>query len=272
MYTVMRYVSSLLLVLGFFCFAVRAQAAAAVYVFTPDATAAVYITNASTNAVTGQLVYGGLAQSADPAWAGKIVLVDRGVTSVLDKINTVKAGGGIAMIFANNVTGAYSATLGGGNSSTVTGVMVSLENGAIIKTKVGSVVSIGPTAPVVIPPPAPTGPAIPDPAGHATEVLGSDGTKLTYIKMVPTRAQLLTAVTVSVGQTIALTVDTDGSPPFTYQWSLDGSVMAGATQSSYFIQSTAESDSGRYMCTVTNSAGSATSQVFTLTVKSNPIP
>ena len=269
MYTVMRFMSSLLLLVGFFCFAVRAQAAAAVYVFTPDAVAAVYITNTSTNAVTGQLVYGGLAASPDPSWAGKIVLVDRGTTSVLDKINNVKTGGGIAMIFANNVTGAYSATLGTGNSSTLTGVMVSLENGAAIKTKVGSVVSIGPTAPVVVPP---AGPEIPSPEGHATEVLGSDGAKLTYIKMVPTRVQLITSCTVEVGTTLSLGVDTEGSPPFTYQWMLDGAVMAGATQSSYFIKSAAESDSGRYVCTVTNSAGSATSQVFTLTVIPNPQP
>jgi len=264
MYTAMKFVSSLLLFVGFFCFAVRAHAAAAVYVFTPDAIASVYITNASTTAVTGQLVNGGLAASPDPTWAGKIVYVDRGVTSVLDKINAVKAGGGIAMIFGNNVAGAISATLGSGNSSNLTGVMVTLENAAIIKSKVGSIVSIGPTAPVVTPP---TGPEIPSPEGHATEVLGSDGTKLTYIKMVPTRAQLITAVTVGVGQRIALSVDTDGSPPFTYQWMLDGSALAGATQSAYFIESAAESDSGRYMCTVTNSAGSATSQVFTLTVK-----
>jgi PA domain-containing protein/Ig-like domain-containing protein len=264
MYTAMRFVSTLLLLL-----VLANRTFAAVFVFTPDAVAAVPITNTSTAAVTGQLVDGGLAASANQAWAGKIVLVDRGVTSVLDKINAVKAGGGIAMIFVNNVAGPFTATLGTGNSSTLTGVLVTLENGAAIKAKVGSVIAIGPTAPVVIPTP---GPEIPDPTGHSTELLGSDGTKLTYIKMVPTRSQLLTAVTVREGQTITLSVDTDGSPPFTYQWMLDGSIMVGATQSAYFIESTTESDSGRYMCTVTNSAGSATSQVFTLTVKPNPIP
>jgi hypothetical protein len=52
----------------------------------------------------------------------------------------------------------------------------------------------------------------------------------------------------------------------TYQWSLNGAPIAGATSSSYFIASAIASDAGSYTVTVTNAAGSVTSQPATVTI------
>jgi formylglycine-generating enzyme required for sulfatase activity len=55
----------------------------------------------------------------------------------------------------------------------------------------------------------------------------------------------------------------------TYQWYKDGVAINGATGSSYTIMSVKASDAGSYTVTVSNSAGSVTSDVATLTVESS---
>jgi hypothetical protein len=60
-----------------------------------------------------------------------------------------------------------------------------------------------------------------------------------------------------------------------YQWNLNGTPIHGATSSSYFIPSAASMDSGNYTVTVTNGAGSVTSNVAKVvvgsTITSNPV-
>jgi Immunoglobulin domain/Immunoglobulin I-set domain len=60
-----------------------------------------------------------------------------------------------------------------------------------------------------------------------------------------------------------------------YQWNLNGTPIAGATSSSYFIASAITIDAGNYTVTVTNKAGSVTSNVATVVVgssiTSNPV-
>ncbi|WP_433965582.1 immunoglobulin domain-containing protein [Tunturiibacter gelidiferens] len=61
----------------------------------------------------------------------------------------------------------------------------------------------------------------------------------------------------------------------TYQWFFNGSPIAGATSSSYFIPSAVAMDVGSYTVTVTNAAGSVTSNaakvVVGTTITSNPV-
>jgi hypothetical protein len=61
----------------------------------------------------------------------------------------------------------------------------------------------------------------------------------------------------------------------TYQWSFNGSPIAGATSSSYFIASATATNAGSYTVTVTNAAGSLTSQPATVlvgtSITSNPV-
>ena len=53
-----------------------------------------------------------------------------------------------------------------------------------------------------------------------------------------------------------------------YQWNLNGTPIAGATSSSYFIASAIAIDTGNYTVTVTNAAGSVTSTVAKVAVES----
>jgi hypothetical protein len=237
-----------------------AAAADSVFVFIPESVPAGYVTGASRNAVTGQLVSGGLAQAPDNAWSGKIVVVDRGSNTVLDKINNVKTAGGIAVVFVNNASGTFTATLGTGNASTLTAVTVSQEDGARVKAKVGSAVSIGATAP---PPPAFN---LPSPVGNTGKVLASDGTNFAYIELAPMRQVLKQKIDIKVGAVLSFGVEGDGTPPFTFQWFKNGEPIAGKTLPVFDVASAQVSDSGRYTCSVTNAAGHATSQTVTVTV------
>jgi hypothetical protein len=74
---------------------------------------------------------------------------------------------------------------------------------------------------------------------------------------------------IAVGQTYSLSVTADGSAPFSYQWYHDGVAMSGVTGSIYSGTAKA-SDAGSYYATVSNAAGSATSDSVTLAVVSLP--
>lgn len=74
-------------------------------------TRAAPFTGSATGAATGSLVYGGLCSAAG-AWTGAVVLCDRGTNTFVQKADAVIAGGGKAVIIANNVAGEFSGTLG----------------------------------------------------------------------------------------------------------------------------------------------------------------
>ena len=63
-----------------------------------------------------------------------------------------------------------------------------------------------------------------------------------------------------------------GSRPMTYQWNKDGAPVAGATSLALVLTGLAATDSGAYTLVVTNAAGSATSAVATLTVRTPAAP
>ena len=77
--------------------------------------------------------------------------------------------------------------------------------------------------------------------------------------------------TVTVGTTATFSVVATGSAPLSYQWSKNSTVITGATSSSYTTPATVSGDNGAtFTVTVSNSAGSQTSNTATLTVNSPP--
>ncbi|MCV2369598.1 DUF3500 domain-containing protein [Roseateles oligotrophus] len=75
--------------------------------------------------------------------------------------------------------------------------------------------------------------------------------------------------TVVLGGGASFSVAASGTAPLSYQWALNGSAIANATASTYTNSSVAAGHAGPYTVTVSNSAGSATSNAATLTVSSS---
>jgi kumamolisin len=72
--------------------------------------------------------------------------------------------------------------------------------------------------------------------------------------------------TVTAGASVSFTVAATGVPTPTYQWNFNGAAIGGATSSTYSLSSVQTANAGNYTVTVTNSAGSVTSNTATLTV------
>ena len=72
--------------------------------------------------------------------------------------------------------------------------------------------------------------------------------------------------TVDAGTTLTLTSLASGVPTPTYQWYKGTDPIPGATSATYSVSSTAASDAGSYKVVATNSQGSATSNIVTVTV------
>lgn len=109
-------------------------------------------------------------------------------------------------------------------------------------------------------------------AGSMDALRLSDGTDAYYdvTGFTPVVAPTITTqpadTVVAPGAPVALTVAANGSAPLAYQWSKDGTALAGATGSSYALTAAQLSDAGTYRCGVSNLAGSVTSNPAILTV------
>ena len=76
---------------------------------------------------------------------------------------------------------------------------------------------------------------------------------------------------VSVGQTATFSVMATGSAPLSYQWLQGSTAISGATAASYTTPATTAANSGeQFQVQVSNTAGSVTSNMATLTVTANP--
>jgi len=74
-------------------------------------------------------------------------------------------------------------------------------------------------------------------------------------------------LSVNAGQTATFTVVAAGAAPLSYQWQLNGAAIAGATAASYTTPVTTTADSGgQFRVVVTNTLGSITSNIATLTI------
>jgi len=68
------------------------------------------------------------------------------------------------------------------------------------------------------------------------------------------------------GSNVTFTVVATGTAPLTYQWSKDGSPVAGATSATLALTGVQAADAGSYTVTITNAFGTATSDTATLTL------
>lgn len=76
-----------------------------------------------------------------------------------------------------------------------------------------------------------------------------------------------TSLFTTVGSNVFLAVTVTGSIPITIQWHHDGAAIAGAINDTLFIPLVTEADSGKYFVTATNTAGKATSDTVSITLK-----
>lgn len=75
---------------------------------------------------------------------------------------------------------------------------------------------------------------------------------------------------VTVGQTATFSVTATGSAPLSYQWMQGSTAISGATSASYATPATTAANSGeQFQVQVSNTAGSVTSNMATLTVTAN---
>ncbi len=98
---------------------------------------------ALTTGTSGDLVDGGLCDAVG-AWAGKVVVCKRGSITFAEKVQNVKAGGGVAAVLYNSATsdascGDFGATMGDGVTSTIPGITLSCAEGEAALANVGTV-------------------------------------------------------------------------------------------------------------------------------------
>jgi hypothetical protein len=86
------------------------------------------------------------------------------------------------------------------------------------------------------------------------------------VAVAPTVTAHPQSTTVIVGQAVQFAVTATGTAPFTYQWQRNTQNIPTATGATYAIASAQLANAGDYRVIVSNAAGSATSQVATLTV------
>jgi glucose/arabinose dehydrogenase len=90
---------------------------------------------------------------------------------------------------------------------------------------------------------------------------------------VPTISAQPANVSASVGTSATFIVGASGNNPLSYQWQRNGQDIAGATSSSYTINSVVLTDNGAvFRVRVSNSIGNVLSNGATLTVNSNQLP
>ena len=79
-------------------------------------------------------------------------------------------------------------------------------------------------------------------------------------------------VNIATGHSAAFSVAATGSPTPTYQWSLNGAPIAGATDPVLKVQAATAANAGTYTCTAANSVSTVTSgsAILTVTTTSNP--
>jgi hypothetical protein len=116
------------------------------------------------------------------------------------------------------------------------------------------------------------GSAQPAHAGNYSVVVSNAGGSVTSsvavltVNVPPTIATPPQSQSVKCTSNATFTVTASGTAPLHYQWQFNNTAIPGATGSSYTRAGVQESDAGHYSVTVTNVAGSATSESALLTV------
>ena len=81
----------------------------------------------------------------------------------------------------------------------------------------------------------------------------------------PTITSQPVSITLPIGQTASFSVTASGSGPLSYQWKKSGSAIAGATSATFSLAAST-ANAGSFSVTVSNSAGSVTSNAAVLAV------
>jgi hypothetical protein len=76
--------------------------------------------------------------------------------------------------------------------------------------------------------------------------------------------------TVNPGSSVTFSVTATGTAPLSYQWRKNGTIIVGATLSSYSMSNVQQADAGNYTVVVSNVAGAITSSTATLLVNIPP--
>ncbi|MDB5971048.1 MAG: hypothetical protein JWQ90_3498 [Hydrocarboniphaga sp.] len=101
---------------------------------------AISLDNSALGSVSGAMVDGGLC-STSGAWAGMVVLCQRGDITFAEKVTAAQNGGAVGVIIYNNVSGGFAGTMGD-TPSTIPAVTISMEDGAILLPMVGTVAKV----------------------------------------------------------------------------------------------------------------------------------
>lgn len=99
----------------------------------------------------------------------------------------------------------------------------------------------------------------------------SSNALLTVLAVPPSIAAQPQDRAVYEGRTATFSVAVNGSIPFSYQWSREGVTLVDATRSSLTLTNVQYGDAGLYGVVITNSFGSVTSRLATLTVRPAPV-
>lgn len=75
----------------------------------------------------------------------------------------------------------------------------------------------------------------------------------------------------ALGATVEFSVAATGTAPLAYQWRFNSTNLAGATATNYTLANIQTTNAGNYTVVITNSAGSITSSVATLTITTGPV-
>lgn len=103
----------------------------------------------------------------------------------------------------------------------------------------------------------------------ATNIAGTDSFSIDVTvnaAVAPTITSQPVSLSISQGTTASFGVSAVGTNPITYQWYLNGQLIAGATSSTLSIANVQSVHAGNYTAVATNSIGSTTSGVATLSV------
>jgi len=79
------------------------------------------------------------------------------------------------------------------------------------------------------------------------------------------------SVTNVLGSNAVFSVTAAGTAPLNYQWFQNGAALPGATASNLVNNAIKDSDAGSYVVVITNSVGSVTSSIVTLTITHPPV-
>ncbi|HJQ32413.1 MAG TPA: immunoglobulin domain-containing protein [Pyrinomonadaceae bacterium] len=99
---------------------------------------------------------------------------------------------------------------------------------------------------------------------------GDKSVTANFIQVPPSISAQPASQTVNAGSNVSFNVAAGGTAPLSYQWYKDGAAVAGATGSTLSLSNVQAGDAGGYAVTVTNGAGSLTSNPATLTVITPP--